>query len=378
MDKVQTLAKKYGLSEVAPLSQRLNSACPVAAVNSKFSPEAVAQQAQNDSANACSNSLIWECLCCGVCENVSENAVAMSSYIREMRAIAAKKGYNGSQTHGGLLLATQQLNANRELKPKRTGWISDSLSVVADRGEFVYWVGGAPFFSVQLPQLAADTLRSARAAVALLNRIGITPAIVSDERFSGHDLLWTGSVDSFKAVAQYNSETLMKTGAKTIIVSSPEDLYTLKCTYPQFGFTLNAEIVHISEIIADNLDKLKFHPYEKLVTYHDSCCLGRGCGIYEAPRQILAAIPGLELVEMDHSKETALCCGSNCWTQCTKASKQMQVRRLQEAVDAGAQTLITSCWECLIHFNCTTQSSAWQQVSMPVEDLMVRVHQQLL
>jgi Fe-S oxidoreductase len=116
---------------------------------------------------------------------------------------------------------------------------------------------------------------------------------------------------------------------------------------------------------------LEFSESGKRVTYHDPCRLGRGMKVYDAPREILRAIPGLELVEMKNKRELSSCCGTSCWINCGGYSKLMQVNRLKEAAASGAEALVTTCWECAIHFRCTLRPEAWQQTSMEVEDLTV-------
>jgi Fe-S oxidoreductase len=93
--------------------------------------------------------------------------------------------------------------------------------------------------------------------------------------------------------------------------------------------------------------------------------------VYDAPRDILRAIPGLELVEMKNTREFSACCGTSCWTNCNRYSKLMQINRLREAADVGAETVVTTCWECAIHFQCATRPEAWRQVAMDVKDLIV-------
>jgi Fe-S oxidoreductase len=93
------------------------------------------------------------------------------------------------------------------------------------------------------------------------------------------------------------------------------------------------------------------------ITYHDPCRLGRLAGIYEAPRQLLQLIPDTRLIEMERNRENALCCGTIAWMECSNCSKAMQSTRLQEAKQTGAQTLITACPKCQIHFRCAQNNS---------------------
>jgi heterodisulfide reductase subunit D len=303
----------------------------------------------------------------------------MSYFIRSTREKAAKKGFFPTETHGGMLITAQRLNANPvgiEIsikKPKRNSWLGEDLDVESKTGKYLFWAGGAAFFDVAIPELEPKTTLSARAAVRLLNKVGIKPVVLENERFSGHDLLWTGDIEGFKRLAEQNLEAINKSKAEIIIVSSPEDYYTFAKSYSEYFGNLDFEVLHITEIIAVRLNRLKLHEFRKKVTYHDPCRLGRGMGVYDPPREILRAIPGVELVEMPTSREYSSCCGTSCWINCTRFSKLMQVNRLREAVSVGAELLVSACWECTLHFKCAIRPKSWKQVFIDVEDLLTLV-----
>jgi len=342
-------------------------------VNEEFSPEKIAVLASGDPEQLLRSSAIWECLACGLCREVSGGAVDMSRFVRELRSLAAEAGSRGSETHGGLLMAAQRLDSSCAFRPEREAWITDSLQVSRGRGDYLYWAGGAPFFAAALPDLQPTAVESARAALRLLNQLGIRPVVLGGERFSGHDLLWTGEVEPFRKLAERNLEAIRDSGARKLVVSSPEDYYTLAVSYREYFGGLDFEVCHISELLAENLSRLRFREWKAVVTYHDPCRLGRGMGVYDPPRELLRSIPGLRLVEMEHARELSLCCGTSCWTGCNRYSKLMQLGRLKEAAATGAATLVTSCWECALHFRCATRSSAWQQVRVQVVDLVALV-----
>jgi Fe-S oxidoreductase len=282
------------------------------------------------------------------------------------------RGKTPSEVYGGAVMSIERISKNPHLNQARTGWIKKPLEVSFKRGKYLYWVGGAPFFAAILPDIGQVSLDSARAAILLLNKLGIKPVILENERFSGHDLLWTGDRDGFLELAGLNIEAIMETGAETVIVSSPQDYHTLSKSYVEHVGNICFEVRHITDFIAERIDGLKFSPWRKRVTYHDPCWLGRGMGVYDAPRKILRSIPGVELVEMKNSRELSSCCGTSCWSNCTNYSKLMQVNRLEEAFRSGAEAIVTACWECEIHFFCTLRPQAWKEVSIEVEDLILR------
>jgi Fe-S oxidoreductase len=370
MIDTESISKKYGISDGTLFVQRLNEACPVAAVNPNFSPERILVLTQEQPDELHRSPLIWECLTCGLCHELSCGRVDMSSFVRELRVQAFSGGFFPAETNGGLLLAAQRICSRPGVRQVRTGWMGKPLKVRKGKGEYLYWVGGAPFFDAALPDFGRGAIDSARSAILLMNRVGIKPVVLEEGRFSGHDLLWTGDVEGFTSLARKNIEEIERSCARVVVVSSPHDYHTLGKSYRELFGSKDFRVMHITELIAEHVDELRLKERKARVTYHDPCRLGRGMGVYDAPRKILSAIFGIELIEMPHARERALCCGTSCWTNCTQYSKLMQVNRLREAQDTGAEALITACWECELHFSCTLRPESWRQVSIAVWDLI--------
>jgi len=109
------------------------------------------------------------------------------------------------------------------------------------------------------------------------------------------------------------------------------------------------------------------------VAFHDPCRLGRFMREFDAPRVVLDAISGLQKKELQFETEVGRCCGVHAWISCTEGSRRARYDRLKEAQDAGAQTLVTACPKCRIHFNCYLHSQSVEPVKIKVEDLTVLV-----
>jgi len=220
----------------------------------------------------------------------------------------------------------------------------------------------------------------ARNSIKVLNALGIEPMVLPNERCCGHDLLWTGDVETFKKLAQLNAQMIKESGAKKIVFSCPEGYRTFKIDYPQY-VELDCELIHITELLAQNLSTLSLKAKQsnskvKRVTYQDPCRLGRHLGIYVPPREIIKAIPGIELIEMEHSGNESICCGTSAWTNCGAYSKQIREERLLEAKDTGAEVLVTACPKCQIHFKCAMVDKGAEKgtnIEMKVMDIATLV-----
>ncbi len=122
--------------------------------------------------------------------------------------------------------------------------------------------------------------------------------------------------------------------------------------YPSVGAKLSAQVVPHAKFLAELLDDGRLRPSRLVgnaaVTYHDPCYLGRDAGVYEAPRRLLEAVPGVKLVEMEHNRERALCCGGGGGSIWMENNDARQVtRRIREPMDAGAPVLATACPYCI-------------------------------
>jgi Fe-S oxidoreductase len=181
-------------------------------------------------------------------------------------------------------------------------------------------------------------------------------------------------VETFQRLAEHNTKLIKESGIKKIIFSCPEGYRTLKIDYPEHGFELGCELQHISEFIADKVARkeLKLKEVKRKVTYQDPCRLGRHLGIYDSPRKVLQAIPGMELIEMEKNREYALCCGTSAFTNCDIYSHEMRVDRLLEAKATGAEILVTTCPKCQIHFKCAMNNKGEEKgpdIDIEVMDL---------
>ena len=342
--------------------------CPVSRELSTFSPRQIIKRAVLDPDGGLVNSReIWACLSCASCSGRCPAEIDFPDFISSQRQQARRSGNLPQESHHGILQAIAGLQT-RDINQQRTGWAREA-GVFRDTGQYFYFVGCLPFFDVTFRYLNLSPLDAARSMLALLNRMGIEPVISDHERCCGHDALWCGDHTTFRKLAEWNLEVIKSSGAKTVLFSCPEGYITFKNYYPKYFGALPFEVLHMTEFLARELPKtgLSFRasPAEA-VTYHDPCRLGRLAGIYEAPRKLLQMLPESKLVEMERNRENALCCGTSAWMECANHSKNIQTERMQEAIRTGAQTLITACPKCQIHFTCARSDT---DINLKVTDL---------
>jgi heterodisulfide reductase subunit D len=352
---------------------KCSGSCPVSRHNPAYSPRVMVEKAllglEDDLVYSRE---LFSCLTCYACSSRCPSDVDYPLFVQKMRALASNRGQHGACAHSGTLQALSRLMAKSGVEQRRLEWLSEGTRISA-QSDVLFFVGCAPYFDPIFDDIDVQSLKPAKGSVRILNSLGIEPAVLADEKCCGHDLLWTGDVEGFTALAQQNAEAIKKAGVKKIVFSCAECYRTFKEDYPKV-VELDCELQHISEVLAESLEKgeLNLGEVNRKVTYHDPCRLGRHLGVYEAPREALKAIPGTELVEMERNRQDSLCCGTSAFTNCDSYSKQIRVERLLEAKSTGAEVLITSCPKCQIHFKCAMVSKGkvkGPDVQIPVMDL---------
>ncbi len=331
---------------------KCSSLCPISRCNPAYSPRVMVEDGLlGFEDNLIHNRELFSCLTCYACSPKCPSDVDFPLFMQKVRALAANAGESGDCAHSGTIQCLMRLMANPAINQRRLEWLSDDYRT-SDQSDVLFFVGCAPYFE-HIFDFEAKTLSIAKDSLKILNSLGIEPMLLPNEKCCGHDLLWTGDLDTFKRLAEHNAAMIREAGVRKIIFACPEGYRTFKKDYPNY-VNLDCELQHISEFVAERIeqDGVNFREIKKRVTYHDSCRLGRHLGIYEPPRTILRAIPGIELVEMEHSREESVCCGTSAFTNCDLYSKQIRVERLLEAKATGAETLVTTCPKCQIHFQC--------------------------
>jgi len=316
---------------------------------------------------------VYSCTLCRYCHSICEEYVETQTMpvIEELRNKAVREGVGPLPEQKK---AIENLKATGSIygypREKRFAWLKKYQDKVKDlsRGD----KASALFFTGANYAFSSSTEDIPLAVAALLDRGGIDWGVLGDaENCSGYPALALGYLDMFRELAKINIDAFNKLGVKQIIVACPEDYATIKLRYPEIG-SLNAEIIHITELYHQLIrdKKITFKQNKLKATYHDPCYLGRYCGLYEKPRQVLQAIPGVELVEMERNRMDAWCCGAGGAVKIGKPDYAVAIGRdrVEEAVSSGAAVLVTACPLCFENF---TEAKQAGKFNFEIKDLSV-------
>lgn len=193
----------------------------------------------------------------------------------------------------------------------------------------------------------------AKTTIALLKKLNVNFTMLGSEEWCcGSVMLRSGNSEVAQKMIEHNVKAIKDLGADTVVTSCAGCYRTLKQDYPKYIDDLGFEVLHTPEFLLKYIEggKIEFTamPEPLKVTYHDPCHLGRHMNIYDHPRQVLQAIPNLELVEMIRSRENARCCGSGGGVASAYKSlaNDMADTRLKDALETGANILTSACPFC--------------------------------
>jgi len=231
----------------------------------------------------------------------------------------------------------------------RTNW-ADGLEVKilqeGDEVQVLYWIGCISAYDKRKQSIA-------RSMVKILNASGLSWGILGErECCTGDPARRMGEENIFQASVKQNTPTLKSVKFKTLVANCPHCFNSLKNEYPQFSGTWDFDVVHHSHFIKQLIESKLIQPNSddaRHITFHDPCYLGRYNDTYEEPREVLVQLGRSKLTEMKASKERGLCCGAgggHYWYD-MKVGERVNVNRINQAAETGADIVATGCPFCL-------------------------------
>lgn len=297
--------------------------------------------------------IVMRCTTCRSCEIICERlmaGVSLVDAVRKGRQLLFEEEVDPIREQQKALESLETVG-NPYGKPlaKRTAWAENlDIRKLTDSSNIstLYYVGCTPSYDDRIQSVA-------RSISKILQEAVVEFGILDNEKCSGDPALIMGEWGLFEALAEENLKRFKKLEIKTIITTSPHDYNCFLKEYPED--LKKIEVRHYTEFLSDLIDQggINFNnTINKKVTYHDPCYLGKHNQIYDEPRNILKNIPGLELVEMQRNRENSLCCGGGggrMWADFDEVQHLGEIR-VREALDTGAEILVTACPFCLINF----------------------------
>jgi Fe-S oxidoreductase len=290
---------------------------------------------------------LWSCMQCMACVEICPVGIEHVPIINQMRRALVERGEMDGQLQQTLETIYTSGNSFGEPKRKRGRWARDLPFEVKDvrkePAEYLWFVGDYASFDPRNQKIT-------QALARILRRAGVDFGILYDgERTAGNDVRRVGEEGLYADLAEENVAAISECSFDRILTSDPHTFNTLKNEYPQFGGNWN--VLHHSQLLLELLERGRLKPRKGLgyrVTYHDPCTLGRYNGVYDAPRQVLAAL-GAELVEMPRNRDNALCCGAGggrIWMKELKAddAPRPSELRIDEAVSlSNVDYFVVAC-----------------------------------
>jgi len=305
---------------------------------------------------------IFACTTCGACMDSCQapHADYIVEMIEALRELAVKN--IGPAENQKFLVTRCEESCNPYGDPNSDNTELKKEYNLPDKAEWVYFIGCTSNYRQK--SIRDSTLR-------FLKKAGIDFTLM-DEHCCTSPMIRTGQLSIVDEYMKYNIDQIKKTGATKVITSCAGCYKTLSKDFERFGNGLEFEIYHSLELVKNLLDEKKIEftsEFNKTVTYHDPCHLGRHMGVYELPREIYKQIPGLNLVEMKRNRNFAWCCGAGGGVKIGYPEWAIEVskERLEEAQETGATVITSTCPFCKTNL---VDAAAHYNFDFQVLDLM--------
>jgi heterodisulfide reductase subunit D len=285
---------------------------------------------------------IYSCTECGACEEQCFKYLDLLDIYRAMKGELAARDLVPAAFGDVVRAAEQEGNPYGQAAGKRLDW-APGTERIGKAAETAFFVGCTPSY-----------LRRgiARGAYQLLEAADVDFALLADETCCGHPSYVAGDVEAARAVIARNVEAIERTGATRVVFACPGCLATFRNEAPELlGRPLPFETLHVTELLEERLAAgLRLRKQSRMVTYHDPCNLGRGLGVYDAPRRVIDAVPGARRLEMHRTRARSFCCGNGGFVRYgyEPMSIESETARLSEAVATDADLLLSACPACQI------------------------------
>ena len=339
----------------------IDSRCPVA----KYLPEFVPSRLLDEARSGWFPRGIRRCIGCELCSPRPEaSCAACADSI--LFAGGVREGFI-PRAFGGALDACVTLQIEGEGKQNRLEWVTPELKFAEEtvKGDVALFVGCAPYYDV----LLGDAIRfkptdEARAAVALLNAIGVAPVILPDEVCCGADRLHAGDRDGFLALGARLRDLLKERSVKTVVTACDDCRFTLGNRYPGRIPDWDFEVTRLSDYLLEHGDKLEFTPAQETVVIQPSDRYSDPNGT-NSVRELLTNVPELNVLELEEGHPSTV----GGWGQFDAVTRRIETALLKAADTTGADRLIVPSTRVLVRLKEGRREGSWEETSIKIDGL---------
>jgi heterodisulfide reductase subunit D len=289
---------------------------------------------------------IFTCLGCGACAAVCLSSVETKDLIFRDRECQVGEGFYPKVAARLVEVLKETGNISDDDNEERAEWLElvkelPEEALAKRTAEVVFFVGCVASFFPMVQKIPANLAR-------IMSRAGLDFSILGgDEWCCGFPLIGAGMPEKLEEMKAHNLKKVKETGAKTIVFTCPSCYHTWKHFYDS-----DVQLMHSSQLIAALIKDGKLQLKKEMrvtATYHDPCDLGRNSGVYEEPREVIQAVPGLAFVELPMNRKFSVCCGGGGNVEMTDPDLSAQVAqmKLDSIRNVGADLVVTACQQCV-------------------------------
>lgn len=316
---------------------------------------------------------VFRCTLCGNCQEVCPVGIGLKDLWLSLRTDMVRSGAGPAKIKTIRDNLSESRNVFAEDNAERADWVDGMRDAPEDRylrdkAEVVYFTGCVSAYYPVAQRIPMDLVRIFDAGAIDFTLMG------EDEWCCGFPLLGAGLGEMLGSFIEHNIDAVLRKGAKKIVFACPSCYRMWREYYPR-----RFEIFHASEFLLQLVreNRLPLKPLQLTVTYHDPCDLGRGAGVFDQPREVIRAIPGVKLVELGHSREKCRCCGGggNLEMFDPALSSAITAQKMEEVMATGAQAVVSACQQCV-----RTMTTYAKRKGVPIEvmDLVQLVHKSIV